>query len=237
MKITIHKLPYVLVLASALVLTSCYTEDPGSLQSIEKEFTAIDFDRLEMGDAFHITVTQGNLFEVKAHGDRRNIDDLLVEVEGSTLVIRYDENRNRKHVTEIIITMPTILSAAFSGASDSKIEGFTGLETFSLHLSGASTCQLDVNAAQVDAVLSGASYLYMFGEGEEINVDLSGASVLKAFQYSATRATIRASGASDGNVKVSDHLEARATGASVISYRGEPVVSSEVSGASTVRKD
>jgi hypothetical protein len=237
MKNTFYILNYTMAAVSALLLSSCYSEDPGPVQETEKEFTVTDFDRLEMGDAFHITVTQGSLFEVRASGDRRNIDDLVVENEGSTLIVRYDENRNRRHTTKIDIAMPTIASATFSSASDSRISGFSDSESFSLHLSGASTCQLDLNAAVVDVILSGASYLYMYGEGQTINADISGASVLKAFQYPVKTATIRASGASDGNVRVSDHLDARASGASVIIYRGDPTVDSEESGASTVRQD
>ena len=237
MRSIVHILNYAAVAASAVVLSSCYSEDPGPIREAEKTFTVVDFDRLEMGDAFHITVTRGSLFEVTALGDQRNIDDLVVEKEGSTLVIRYDESRNRRHATKIRITMPSILSATFSGATDSRISGFADLEAFSIHLSGASTCQLEMNAASVDAILSGASHLYMYGEGQTIDADLSGASVLKAFQYPVASAMISASGASDGNVRVSDHLDARASGASVITYRGDPAVDAEVSGSSTVRQD
>lgn len=237
MKFKIHNLSFLVALVSAFVLTSCYTEDPGPIQEFKKQFTEVDFDRLEMGDAFEITVVQGSLFEIEASGDRRNIDDLEVIKEGTTLIIRYTENRNRRHNTSINIKMPSLRSVTFSGASHSKIEGFSDLEMFDINLSGASICQLDVDASHVHAIVSGASYLYMNGTGEDIHADLSGASVLKAFQYPVTHAIIRASGASDGHVMVTDNLTANASGASVIIYRGDPAVDSEVSGASTVRKD
>jgi hypothetical protein len=228
---------YMLIIASATLLTSCYTEDPGPIQEYDKDFAVADFDQLQMGDAFNITVVQGELFQVKATGDRRNIDDLIVQKEGSTLIIRYDNSRNRKHNTAITITMPVIQKGSFSGASDSRISGFTDLEKLNLHLSGASVCQLNVNAGKVDAIVSGPSYLYMSGAGDNIRADLSGASVMKAFHYAVESANIKASGASDGNVLVTGTLDAFATGASVITYRGNPAVTSEVSGASTVRQD
>ena len=226
-----------LLAVSAIFFTSCDTEDPGPIQEVEKQFTVVDFDRLEMGSAFKITVEQGNLFEVTASGDRRNIDDLEVEKQGSTLVIRYEDNRNRKHATSIKITMPVLLSANFSGASDSRISGFQDEETLTLHLSGASVCQLDANVTSLQADLSGASYLYANGNGENLDADLSGASVLKAFNFPVEKADVNASGASDANVTVSSELEALATGASVILYRGNPTVSSEVSGSSVVKQD
>jgi hypothetical protein len=237
MKLRFNAFAYVLIIASATLLTSCYTEDPGPIQEYDKDFSIVDFDKLQMGDAFNITVEQGDVFQVKASGDRRNIDDLIVQKEGSTLIVRYDNSRNRKHNTSIKITMPAIQEALFSGATDSRISGFTNLDKLNIKLSGASVCQLNVNAANVDAVVSGASYLYMSGAGDDIRADLSGASVLKAFHYAVEKANIKASGASDGNILVTANLDALATGASVIIYRGNPAVTSEVSGASTVRQD
>jgi hypothetical protein len=237
MKLSFNPFPYVVMIVSATLLTSCYTEDPGPIQEYDKDFTVTDFDKLQMGDAFNITVEQGDLFQIKATGDRRNIDDLIVDKDGSTLRIRFDNSRNRKHDTSIKITMPSLQKLSFSGATDSRVSGFTDLDNLDIHLSGASVCQLDVNAGHVDALVSGASYLYMNGAGYDIRVDLSGASVLKAFHYAVEKANIKASGASDGNVLVTGNLDALATGASVIIYRGNPAVTSEVSGASTVKQD
>jgi hypothetical protein len=233
-----YTVSYMLMLASALLFTSCYeAEDPGPIQEIEREFSVADFDRLEMGDAFNIDVTQGNFFEVSVRGDRRNVDDLIVKREGSTLIIRYRDSGNRHHGTYIDITMPALLSANFSDASDSRISGFDDMQSFNLYLSGASISQLDMNVAQLDVTISGASRLDVWGEGESLNAALSGASLLKAFHFPVENAAIDASGASDVQVLVGSSLDARASGASVIVYRGDPAVTSHVSGASVVQKD
>lgn len=236
---TINRLfTYALVLMSSAVVSSCFqSEDPGPVQEIEKEYSLTDFDRLEMGDAFNIDVEQGNFFEISVRGDRRNLDDLIVRKEGSTLVIRYEDNRKRRHDTYINITLPVIASANFSGASDSRISGFHDLEAFDFYLSGASVSQLDLNATRLNVVLSGASYLNLRGTGEDLRAELSGASVLKGYYFPVTDADIRASGASDGHVTVSNSLKATASGASVILYRGNPTVIADVSGSSSVRRD
>jgi hypothetical protein len=234
-----HYISYILIVFISVLFSSCYyeTEDPGPIQEVEREFTVIDFDRLEIGDAMNINVEKGNYFEISVRGDRRNVDDLSVDKEGNTLVMRFDENRNRRHDTYITIVMPDILSANFSGASDSRISGFYDLEVFDIYLSGASVCQLDINAKELSARLSGASHLDLYGEGEYLEAKLSGASSLKAFHYDVVDAHINASGASYGSLTVADELHAVASGASVIRYRGNPVVTSEVSGASSVKQD
>lgn len=231
-------LSILVILSAGTFLSSCLeTEDPGPVQKIEKQFSIVDFDRLEMGDAFNITVEQSSFFEINIRGDRRNVDDLSVRKEGSTLVIEFDEDRNRIHDTYITIKMPILYSANFFGASDSKVSGFDDLSTFDLVVSGASVCQLDMNVTNLDAIVSGASYLNMTGTGEQLTAEITGASVVKAFSFPVSRAEISASGASVGQVTVSDVLLANASGASEITYRGDPTVTSQTSGGSNVQKD
>lgn len=224
-------------IASFSLLTSCHKEDPGPLQEVRKDYSLIDFDRLEMGSAFNIEVEQGTEFRIRVEGDRRNIDDLDVYKSGSTLIIEFEDDANRHHDTYISITMPTLKGANFSGGSISKIRGFESDEDLDLYLSGASISQLDANYREIDLVLSGASNVVLFGSGDEFHAEISGASTCKAFDYPVREAVIEISGASVGKVAVTDELKVTAGGASSVLYRGSPSVISNISGASSVQKD
>jgi hypothetical protein len=237
MTIQLKSPAYLPIVFMAIVLSSCYTDDPGPLQERERHYSVTDFDRLEMGDAFNINVQQGNFFEVAVRGDRRNIEDLSVRTEGSTLVIRYKQNRHRRYDTYITITMPELYAVNFSGASDARVSGFGPTQALDVYLSGASKLQLDIEAEEINTVLSGASYLNLRGSGDILEADLSGASVLKAFSFPVSQADLNISGASDGNVTVTNHLAVVATGGSHVSYRGQPTVDSDVSGSSSVHQD
>lgn len=236
------KTPFLKTLILLAVLTfvasSCHEyEDEGSLQYQETSYSISDFDRLEIGDAFIIRVEQGNYFSVAVRGDRRNLDDLEVRKSGNTLVVRYDEYENRHHDTYLYIIMPTVVAATFSGASHSVITGFDDLAVFTLSLSGASVSQVDATAEDLNLNLSGASIAELRGEGISLDAEVSGASSLKAFTYPVQSAYVNVSGASHGKVTVSTHLDAIVTGASAVLYRGNPTITSEVSGASTLLKE
>src|SRR5688572_18925708 len=153
-------IPHMLIFISAAVFSSCCDlEDPGPIQEVERNYATTDFDRLELGSAFNIEVEYGNYFDISVRGDRRNVDDLIVRKEGTTLVIRFDDQRDRRHETYIIIKMPVLRSANLSGASDSRISGFDDLQRLDIYLSEASVCNLDVAVTDLDVVLSGASYM------------------------------------------------------------------------------
>ena len=226
--------PFIILLA--LFVFACDREDPGPLQEVHKDFVVTDFDRLEMGSGFRIRVDQGNSFSVKVKGDRRNVDDLEVYKQGNTLIIEFEDQRDRHHDTYIDITMPVLTAVNFSGASESKIRGFES-DQIDLYLSGASVCQVDAAFNRVDLVVSGASEVILFGDGVELVGELSGASSLKAFDYPVNEAILELSGASSGKVTVTDALDVTAGGASSVLYRGEPTVMANTSGASSVVRD
>ncbi|GAB3555159.1 head GIN domain-containing protein [Spirosoma fluminis] len=218
-------------------LTSCIREDVGPYQDGQQTYALTNFNRLDMGSAFTITVVPGTTFNIIANGDRRNLDDLDVYVRNSTLIAQYRNNRNRKYGTSFTITMPTLRGVSFSGASQSTIRGFSNLDQLDIELTGASKGNFDIEAARTTMRLSGASVLRVDGESETLQADLSGASNLDAFNYPAQRADVEASGASKASLSVGSSLVVNASGASVVRYRGNPTVQQHVSGASKVQPD
>jgi hypothetical protein len=225
-----------LIIVLIPLLLACDREDPGPLQEVQKDFVVTDFDRLEMGSGFHIKVDHTNSFSVKVKGDRRNVDDLEVYKQGNTLVIEFEDEKDRHHDTYIDITMPLLTAVNFSGASESKIRGFES-EEVDIYLSGASVCQVDARFSKVDVVVSGGSEVLLFGDGVDLVGELSGASSLKAFDYPVKTVTLELSGASSSKVTATETLDVTAGGASSVLYRGEPSVVANTSGGSAVRKD
>ncbi len=213
------------------------SEDPGPRQEAEEEYAILDFDRLEMGDAFIISVEESPFYSINVRGDRRNLDDLEVGKVGTTLRIRYRDYEHRQYPTYITITMPLLRAANFSGASSSTVTGFTGLEDFDFILSGASVAQLGVEAQRFHLTVSGASKITLTGRAGDMDASVSGASVYSGFAFPVEHATVDVSGASKMSVMVSQTLDAIASGASHILYRGSATVNSSTSGASSVQAD
>jgi hypothetical protein len=203
----------------------------------EKTFDSKNFNKLEMGNAFHITVKQGNDYKVIAKGDKRDIDDLIVKVSSGELKIYYTKWRVRRYRMEIEIEMPALKEIDFSGASTSFVEGFTELDELEIDLSGSSNATISAKARFYEIDLSGASVLDLEGIGKDMEADLSGASKLNAFDTIVERATLDVSGASTSRVNVEQKLTVKASGASKVHYRGNPKVSSDLSGSSRVEKD
>jgi hypothetical protein len=117
------------------------------------------------------------------------------------------------------------------------VSGFYDVENLDLYLAGASECQLDVETKNLKLVLSGASIANIRGSSQVMKAEISGASELKAFYCPTGTADLYVSGASDGHVSVTDQLNVVASGASVVVYRGSPVITSQLSGSSSVHPE
>jgi hypothetical protein len=206
------------------------------LVTVEPE--ASGFDRLEIGHAFRVTVTQGDEFSVVIRIDDNLEQYLQVEQNGDTLTIDLDDEIGLglfSATLEADVTMPTFSSIDASGASEVTLVGFTLDADTALDASGASRFDGQLEAPRLNLTLSGASAAELHGSADSLRVDASGASTADLAQFPVTDADVLVSGASNASVDVSGTLQVEASGASHVSYSGDPTLGDvNVSGASSV---
>ena len=129
----------------------------------------------------------------------------------------------------------TSVESEISGASKLNLLG----EIISLNSSqsGSSNLFLDTKSNSIKFELSGASKSTINGSSQEIEIDCSGASFVDASDFIAQEAEIDLSGASKVNIIVTKKLDAELSGASKLTYGGNPQRKSiEKSTASSVIK-
>ncbi|PWK26266.1 putative autotransporter adhesin-like protein [Arcicella aurantiaca] len=226
-----------------IILNSCIIKidnDPLPLSAyyeIRQSFNVPNFNNIKTGSAFKINVIQGNYYKVTATGDETDIDDLDLYVRNGTLYGGYRNNARNKHYTmRIDITVPSLSSVEFSGATTADVSGFYA-NTFDVILSGASKLFLDIDASKLYMDISGSSQFTPSGDAQKIIGEISGASLLNTLNFPSDEMDIKVSGASSARVDVYKYLKVNASGASRVRYRGNPTTTISTSGASTVERD
>ena len=206
-------------------------------QETKKSFNLNNFDKLDLGSSFIITVAQGNSYKVDVRGREKDVNDIIGKVSNGTLDLHYPSNwtgwKNHKEVY-ITITMPKLAAAQFSGASKSTVSGFSS-EKMSIDVSGASSATFNVDAKDLSLDCSGASSLQIVGNGQILNAEASGASSINAYDFKVSTADIDASGASNAKLYVTNKIMAEASGASSVRYKGGASVKASTSGAGSVK--
>lgn len=206
-------------------------------QEQKKIYNLKDFDKIDLGSSFVITVTQGNSYKVDVRGREQDVKEIIAKVSNGTLDLHYPSNwsgwKNRKEVY-VSITMPQLAAAEFSGASKSTVSGFSS-EKLNIDISGASSATFNVDAKDLSLDCSGASSLKIIGAGQSLNAEASGASSVNAYDFKVSTANVDASGASDAKLYVTNKINAEASGASSVRYKGGASVKSNTSGAGSVK--
>ena len=187
--------------------------------NVASEVRGVDgFTGVDVSNVFEVDMTAGKDFLVEFHADDNLLPYIKTEVRGEVLHIETTEGIKSKSPLRVTITAPEISSINASGASKIAASGVTS------------------SALEVDA--SGASKLKISGDVTEVRIDVSGASSVDAESLKSRVASVDASGASKVSVNVSERLASHASGASKISYSGNPgSVEKAVSGASKITQN
>jgi hypothetical protein len=181
------------------------------------------FDALDVGSGLQVSLAVGEASGVVVRADD-NVQDLVVaEVEDGTLTLDVD-GPVRDATLEATVTVPAdgLTSVALAGAASlTDTDPLTSSE-ISLSLGGAARAfmVLDVGSLVVDA--QGASVLNASGTAQRLDVTAEGASTVQLGELSVPEATVTVRGASRAAVTVTEQLVASASGASQITYGGDP---------------
>jgi len=186
--------------AAAFSFKSNGIDGSGDLET--REFDLADFDAIEIGGAFEVSVTIGDDQELAVTIDDNLWDNLELEVHGGTLVVGWEKNCDPDDDCRLEIVVPSLKEMSISGAADVQIDDFEG-DSFRFDLSGAAD-------------------LKMNGEVDQLDIHISGAGDIDTRKLKARHAKIRISGAGNADIYASESLDARVSGVASIDCYGNP---------------
>jgi len=175
-----------------------------------------NFKGIDVGGIYEVEIVAQKDFSVEVEADDNLLPLIKTEVDNGILEISSEKRFNTKSPVRIRISAPNIEELEVSGASKVNLSN------------------LDNNFLKVDA--SGASKMEISGKTVDLDIESSGACKINAENLQSQNATVDSSGASNINVSVSGALKVDASGASKITYAGNPQnIEKDTSGAGSVR--
>ena len=262
-KILIIAVTFLFVLTTAIGMVGCYGIHGGDSvtgsQNLEtREFTFSDFTRIEVSAPFEVEISRSDIYRVSVTSNENLFDYIEVTQSGDTLRLRLEPFISFRHTTfQATITMPELNSLELSGASSTEMGEFQTTSDVDINVSGAS--RLTITSLQVSGItmdISGASRAYGFVQAEvakfnvsgvsnlelsglavAANLEVSGVSSLKLQDFRILNASVNISAASNGIIEVNGRLDLEVSGASSLTYSGDPTLGRvEVSGASSLHR-
>jgi hypothetical protein len=176
-----------------------------------------DFKQIDVSGIIEVEVTAQKDFSVNVEADDNLMEYVKTEVDGDTLRLYTKHRISPQTKIRVVISMPELTGADVSGVSK-LIGNNVKTESFNLDVSGAS--KIEIN-----------------GEARELKIEASGASKINTEGLKVANANVDVSGASSVSVFATEEVRADASGASKVTYTGEPKnVIKDTSGASCVKQ-
>jgi hypothetical protein len=201
------------VLLFRLLVVPGEAEGSGDISSVERN--VLFFDSIEAEGNFNIEVTEGLPQSVIITTDTNLLPFITTRNRNNVLLIRPERNLNPTEQVNITISLPELKSIGLSGATSAQLN--------------------DIEGESLELTLSGSSVLDVSGGINQLTLDASGASTVNALNLQAERARVNLSGAVEALVYVTGSLDVTISGSAELRYRGNPQITSDISGAGSLR--
>lgn len=194
----------------------------GGWAQVTQERTPGDFTGIKTGGIFSVTVVPGATNTVKIEAEETVINNIKTEVKDGILNITSDGSLETEKPINITVTVKELKSVNVSGAGKVKGEGEFTTDKISIEATGAGTTALQLKANEVSVNGSGAGNIKLSGTANTLKTELSGAANLKAYDLEVQTVSVNASGASNAKITAKQSVTADASGASSVSFKGNP---------------
>lgn len=200
------------------------------------------FESISLSIHAKVYVNQESTTSLTIKGKADDLNEIITEVEGSTLIIKRKKGnwnwKNSFGKIEVYISSPKIKDLKISGSGD--IIAKTPIKTNSAMyaISGSGNLYIDdLNASTVECHISGSGNINLKGEDvKEFEAHISGSGNVDAGYLKSESASIRISGSGDCKVYATKMLNARVAGSGDIYYRGKPdMVDSKSAGSGSIK--
>jgi hypothetical protein len=203
---------------------------------------ASGYKAIEVGGGIDLYLSQGDEAVVVSAKNAEVRNRIKTEVKNGVLKIWFDWKDAIKlslkgdNKLKAYVSYKTLEALSASGGSDVNVDGSIKSTDFNLNVSGGSDFEGRVDvSSKLTISASGGSDVSISGSAQKLEVNASGGSDFDGFDLVTEECDVHASGGSDISITVNKELNAEASGASDVSWKGKASVKkAKASGSGSV---
>lgn len=182
------------------------------------------FDGIKVSSGIDVFIKQGTTEGLKIKSDENLLDVIKTEVRNGTLHIYSEVNIRKAKEKKVYVIYKELNRIRISSSGD--IQGANTLKTdrLDVSLSSAGDLDLDVETDEIDISISSSGDAQLTGKTDYLKADLSSAGDLQAYDLEAKKCRIHVSSAGNAKIFVTKDLDASASSAGDIYYKGNPEI-------------
>ena len=186
--------------------------------------TTESYDEISVTGSFNVELVTGKEGNITINGDENIINHIITEVEGSTLKIHFEKNKNYSYNSKLIITVPfeEISAVSLTGSGSIQTKDVINAENFEIKLAGSGDGNFEVNSTNLKIALAGSGDLKVTGTAKELEAKVAGSGDLDCSKIEAQNAEVAVAGSGDLKVNCIKKLTASVAGSGDIHYKNKP---------------
>ncbi len=181
-----------------------------------------EFSELSVGEAINVILVPGSKNEAVIKTKNIDLDDVRTDVSGRRLKIELSGNRYRNVDVEITLTYKSIDDISVNSAADVVTRGVLKSSSLEISVSSAGNADLEIDVAELELQVSSSGDLNLQGKARSQRVNVSSAGDYDGFDLSCEDAYVRVSSAGSARINASKKIDAKASSAGSIRYKGNP---------------
>jgi hypothetical protein len=166
---------------------------------------------------------------------------IIVEMEGSTLVIRSRDQGWNWGVTrdpiKIRLSSSLLEKVVINGSGDFAMKSTSKTPEFQFQINGSGDLKAMVETEKCIGSINGSGDVRISGKTNDFSCDIRGSGDVEALSLAARKVEVDIAGSGDAKVQVSENLQVKIAGSGDVSYKGDPkTLNQKVSGSGELRK-
>ncbi len=207
------------VSAMLSLLLSCTKERINGNGPVITEARAVNnFTAISASGSTPVYINKGPVFKVEVKGYSNLLPYYETKLVNNTLQLGYRDYVNVKNDnTEVFITMPGLNGLSLFGSGSINTTGaFTGTTEFNASISGSGS--ISIGAGDVQRFFS----------------SIAGSGNIYALGFVADKAETTTQGSGNTEIAVNSQLKVKIAGSGNVYYRGNPLITTDISGSGAV---
>jgi hypothetical protein len=195
----------------------------GSLYGQDEETRNLSsFTSVEVGEAIKVHLIKGNEESARVEASGVDLDRIKTEVSGSRLRIDMSRGNYRNANVTIWLTYRNISALSISSASSVRTQNTLKTEKLRLEVSSAGDGELEIDVDELIVNVSSSGSLDISGRTLFQDVSVSSAGRYNAYELSCEDTEVNASSSGSARVTATKSIDASASSAGNIRYKGNP---------------
>lgn len=197
------------------------------------------FNKIDLRIAGDVFIKQESTQKLEVSAPDNVINDLITEVSGNTLVIKFNKWKVNYKNVEIYISVAELEGLDVSGSGSIVAQNKITTDEIDFEVSGSGKIKIENLAANdIEADISGSGKISLEGDKEANSFDfeISGSGDINTSDLPVKNIEGEISGSGKANVHCTEKLEIDISGSGRVYYKGKPIVNADISGSGSVKR-